>query len=83
LLEGLLGRIGEPKLFDELRFRLAGSSRRQPTLVPKPRPTHVVHPRAIAPATGAAREQIVREVEVVDDAELRELIARVRITNDR
>jgi hypothetical protein len=35
------------------------------------------------PATGAAREQIVREVEVVDDAELRGLIARVRITNDR
>jgi hypothetical protein len=37
----------------------------------------------VRPATGAAREAIVREVAAVDDDELRELIARVRITNDR
>jgi hypothetical protein len=30
-----------------------------------------------------AREQIAREVEAVDDLELRELIARVRIGNDK
>jgi hypothetical protein len=35
------------------------------------------------PASGAAREQIIREANVVDDDELRELIARVRIDNDR
>ncbi|HEY6179851.1 MAG TPA: hypothetical protein VIX73_35600, partial [Kofleriaceae bacterium] len=35
------------------------------------------------PATGAARERIVREASRVDDDELRELIARVRITHDR
>jgi hypothetical protein len=41
-------------------------------------------PRPVTPpATGVARERIVREVGAVDDAELRELIARVRITHDR
>jgi hypothetical protein len=35
------------------------------------------------PATGAIRERIVREASAVDDDELRELIARVRITHDR
>jgi hypothetical protein len=44
--------------------------------VPPPKPLPV-------PATGLAREQIVREAEAVDDVELRELIARVRIANDR
>jgi predicted nucleic acid-binding Zn ribbon protein len=83
LLAGLLERFGQPALFEDIRFRLAGSSRTKPTLVPPPRtkPTYV--PPAVAPASGAAREQIVKEVEVVDDQELRELITRVRITNDR
>lgn len=82
LLRGLLDRLGPPSLFDELKFRLAGRSRRPPVQLrgarrppPPPRP-------ATLPATGAAREQIVREVSYVDDDELRELIARVRITHD-
>lgn len=83
LLAGLLERLGEPRLFDDIKFRLAGRRRREPTSVPRPRrrtlPARVI-PR---PATGGAREQIVREVAAVDDIELRELIARVRITNDR
>jgi predicted nucleic acid-binding Zn ribbon protein len=83
ILAGLVDRLGEPKLFDDLRFRLAGRSGGRPTLIrPKPRGAAPA-PRAVAPATGVAREQIVREVEQVDDAELRELIARVRIENDR
>ncbi len=83
LLEGLVTRIGQPSLFDDLRFRLAGANRRAPTLVPQPRKPAPPQKPVGPPATGAARERIVREVEVVDDAELRELIARVRITNDR
>jgi hypothetical protein len=35
------------------------------------------------PATGAARESIVREVSRVEDDDLRELIARIRITHDK
>lgn len=84
LVNGLLARLGEPRLFDEVRFKLAGRSRRPPTQAPAIRARTVAAPRPPArPATGAAREQIAREVAAVDDDELRELIARVRITNDR
>jgi len=83
LLAGLRERLGNPPLFDEIRFRLAGASKKAPTVVPAPRPRYVTIAPSRAPATGAAREQIVREVEAVDDPDLRELIARVRITNDR
>jgi hypothetical protein len=83
ILSGLLERLGEPRLFDDLKFRLAGRSGGRPNLIrPKPRPGPPP-PKPVAPATGAAREQIVRDVEAIDDAELRELIARVRIQNDR
>ncbi len=84
LLRGLLERLGQPRLFDEIRFKLAGRSRRPPTNVPRARVPGPVASRPFTmPATGAAREQIVRETAAVDDVELRELIARVRITNDR
>lgn len=83
LLSGLLERLGEPSLFDDLRLRLAGNRRRD-TIIPRgphrPAPPPAPTPQ---PATGAAREAIVREVAAVDDDELRELIARVRIANDR
>ena len=83
LLKGLLDRLGEPHLFDDLRFRLTGRHRREPVALraarrpaPPPRPMP-------PPATGAARDRIVRETGAVDDQELRELIARVRIAHDR
>jgi predicted nucleic acid-binding Zn ribbon protein len=85
LIAGLRERLGEPALFDELRFRLAGQRRRDPVALRGPRRPAPAGPARPAPppATGAARERIVREAEAVDDAELRELIARVRITHDR
>ena len=84
ILAGLLERVGEPRLFDELRFRIAGRTSRDRPVPPKPRGriTALPKPPPVA-ASGLAREQIVREVDVVDDAELRELIARVRIAHDR
>jgi len=83
LLAGLRDRLGEPALFDDLKFRLAGQRRRDPVALRGPRrPAPPARP-APPPATGAARERIVREAAAVDDAELRELIARVRITHDR
>jgi predicted nucleic acid-binding Zn ribbon protein len=83
LLAGLRERLGEPVLFDELRFRLAGQRQRDPVALRAPRrPAPPARP-APQPATGAARERIVREAAAVDDAELRELIARVRIIHDR
>jgi len=83
LLAGLRERLGEPFLFEEIRFRLAGQRRRDPVALRAPRrPAAAIRP-APPPATGAARERIVREASRVDDDELRELIARVRITHDR
>ena len=83
LLACLRERLGEPALFDDLRFRLTGSSRRPRVALRAPqRPLPPPRP-APPPATGAARERIVREASAVDDDELRELIARVRITHDR
>jgi len=82
LLAGLRERLGEPALFDELRFRLAGQRQRDPVALRAPRRAAATRP-APPPARGAARERIVREAAAVDDAELRELIARVRITHDR
>lgn len=81
LLRGLNERLGTPRLFDEIRFKLAGRSRRESVTAPRARPVPV-RPAPI-PATGVNREKIVAEVASVDDLELRELIARVRITNDK
>ena len=83
LLANLLQRLGEPRLFDDIRFRLAGRQRRDPVTTPRARPRPAGQRMPVMPATGAARERIVKEVSAVDDAELRELIARVRITHDR
>jgi hypothetical protein len=83
LLACLRERLGAPALFDDLRFRLAGASRRPRVALRAPqRPVPPPRP-APPPATGAARERIVREASAVDDDELRELIARVRIIHDR
>lgn len=83
ILSGLHERLGEPRLFDELRFKLAGGrGAAAPRARPPARPAQPPRP-APQPATGLAREQIIRDTEKVDDVELRELIARVRIANDR
>lgn len=84
LLGELLARIGEPRLFDDLSFRIAGRDRSPQPAARRPLPavSHTAQqPRQ--PATGVAREQIVHETEAVDDVELRALIARIRIGNDR
>ncbi len=82
IVSGLIERLGEPRLFDELRFKLATGRSTAPARPRPPRTTQPARPPA-QPATGLAREQIIREAEKVDDAELRELIARVRIANNR
>lgn len=89
LLQSLFERLGEPTLFDDLRFRLAGRHRRETVTLRAARTAAnatqpASSPSALPPpATGAARERIVREAGAIDDDELRELIARVRIAHDR
>jgi len=83
ILAGLLERVGQPRLFDELKFKIAGRTKRAPTTRPRGRAAPATPLPMPMPATGLAREKIVREVEAVDDEELRELIARVRISHDK
>jgi hypothetical protein len=84
LVAGLHERLGQPSLFDRLDLVLAGRRARGGDSA-QPRYRRVAEPARPAPrpATGAAREQIVREVACIDDPELRELVARVRINADR
>jgi predicted nucleic acid-binding Zn ribbon protein len=83
LLASLRERLGEPAVFDDLKFRLTGQRRTAPVALRAPRRPAPPPEPAPPPATGAARERIVREAAAVDDDELRELIARVRITHDK
>ena len=82
IVSGLVERLGEPRLFDDLRFKLASGRGTALPRRPPARPAPPPRPPA-QPATGLAREQIIREADTVDDAELRDLIARVRIANNR
>lgn len=83
LLAGLLARFGEPRVFDEIKFKLAGRSRREPVSLRAKRPPPPPAKPMPAPASGVAREAIVREASGIEDDELRELVARIRITHDR
>lgn len=85
IVSDLLDALGLPRFFDDVRFVLAKESPRSSsqTIQPPRRRAPLKPPREITPAAGAAREQIVRETSDVDDPELRELIARVRIGNNR
>jgi hypothetical protein len=83
LFTGLMARLGDPPLFERLELRLAGRRKRDDVAPPRPRRAAPQPRTPSRPASGAARESIVREVAAVADDELRELIARVRITHDR
>ncbi|MBP6632429.1 MAG: DUF721 domain-containing protein [Kofleriaceae bacterium] len=86
LLATLRAALGEPPLFDDLRLHL-GSRRPESDdalagVRARPAPPRVTRP-APTPATGPHRAAIEAETDAVADDELRELIRRVRIRNDR
>lgn len=87
IVSDLLDKLGLPRFFDDIRLVLAKEARRgaAPAATrPAPRRRAVRKPLdPPPPASGASREQILREANTVEDPELRELIARVRIGNDR
>lgn len=85
IVSDLLDALGLPRPFDDIRFVLARDGRGPARAPMKPAPRRAARrpPLPATPASGAAREQIVREATAVEDPELRELIAKVRIANDR
>lgn len=86
LLDVLWKAIGEPRLFDDLAFQLAGRSRNPadaPGRAPAPRPREQARLAAPPEAKGEDRARILAETAEVADDELRELIARVRTRHNR
>jgi len=82
LLAGLFARFGEPRLFDDLKLVLAGRSK-YPIAPPrrmKPPAPDLPHPVG---ATPIERMRIEHDTAAIEDPELREIIARVRIKNGR
>ena len=85
IVSDLLDRLGMPRLFDDIRFVLAGERKQrrpQPTRRPPPRPVKAAPPPP-TPASGDHLREIIQDASKVEDEELRELIARVRIKHDK
>jgi hypothetical protein len=85
IVADLLDKLGMPRIFDDIKLVLAGERKRhRPTVRPAPRRPPPPRPLApFPPATGRELQQILCDAERVEDPELRALIARVRIANDR
>ena len=84
LVADLLDKLGQPRLFDDVRLVLAGERARKPPIhrpgaPPPPKPLRPL-PK---PASGAMAIRILEETKHVEDDELRALIAKVRIANDK
>lgn len=86
LTDAIRAHVGEPALFDEVRFHLGAHTPDEEDLLAgcRLRPaTPLRKPPAPVPATGAHRLAIEAETAEVADEELRALIQRVRIRNCR
>ena len=84
LVADLLDKLGAPRLFDDVRLVLAGERARNPPVrrpgaPPPPKPPRPRPP----PASGAMAIRILEETRHVEDPELRALIAKVRLANDK
>lgn len=86
IVSDLIDRLGTPRLFDDIRFVLAGERkhRRPQTRRPTPRMKQAAPPAPPpTPASGEHLREIISDASKVEDEELRELIARVRIKHDK
>ncbi|MBK9070246.1 MAG: DUF721 domain-containing protein [Myxococcales bacterium] len=86
LLAGLIAALPPPSLFDELRFHLGSRRASDDDLLansvrPTGRPALPV--RRLAPASAARAAEIDREAAIVEDPQLRALIADLRKRIDR
>lgn len=85
IVSDVIDRLGSPRLFDDMRFVLAGERKQRRPQVRRPAPrvkpaAPVVH---VQPASGEHLREIISDASKVEDEELRELIARVRIKHDK
>ncbi len=84
IVSDLLDKLGTPRFFDDIKFVLAGERRREQVQKPTPRKVPKPPPRpVISPASGQKIIDIIEETKSIEDPDLRSLIARVRITNDK
>ncbi|HTL33590.1 MAG TPA: DUF721 domain-containing protein [Kofleriaceae bacterium] len=85
IVSDLLDKLGLPRFFDDIRFVLAGerrSSRRPQVKRPAPR-AKAAPPPAATPAQGEDLRQILDDTSKIEDEELRAIISRVRVKNDK
>jgi hypothetical protein len=86
IVSDLLDKLGLPRFFDDIRFVLAGerrSSRRPQVKRPTPRKKPEPPPVAATPATGEDLRQILDDTSKIEDEELRAIVSRVRVKNDK
>jgi hypothetical protein len=84
IVSDLLDKLGLPRFFDDIRFVLAGERRSRAPQVKRPAPRK--KPEAPPPATPAVGEdlrQILDDTAKIEDEELRAIISRVRVKNDK
>jgi hypothetical protein len=84
IVSDLLDKLGLPRFFDDIRFVLAGERRSRAPQVKRPAPrTKPAPPPAGRPASGDDLRKILDETSKIEDEDLRAIISRVRVKNDR
>ncbi|HUS28377.1 MAG TPA: DUF721 domain-containing protein [Kofleriaceae bacterium] len=85
IVSDMLDKLGLPRFFDDIRFVLAGERRRRGPEVrrPAPRKKAEAAPPPPMPAVGEDLRKILDDTSKIEDEELRALVSRVRVKNDR
>ena len=84
IVSDLLDKLGLPRFFDDIRFVLAGERRSRAPQVKRPTPRKKAAPPPPAtPAAGEDLRKILDDTSKVEDEELRAIISRVRVKNDK
>jgi hypothetical protein len=84
IVSDMLDKLGLPRFFDDIRFVLAGERRSRGPQVKRPAPRKKPEaPPPAMPATGEHLREILDDTSKVEDEELRAIISRVRVKNDK
>lgn len=84
IVSDILDKLGLPRFFDDIRFVLAGERRSRAPQVKRPPPRRKPPPPPPAtPAVGEDLRKILDDTSKIEDEELRAIISRVRVKNDK